>query len=92
MSRLRIHNEWFMPLAKRSCPCGQKKTEVFAWGEYHCAKWRTVDHFCRTCFEHRVLNRLIAHAGPCGCVFELKARTGYSIPDWIKMPAQKCAA
>ncbi len=86
MAKPRIHNEWFMPLSKTSCPCGCKKVQVFAWGEYHHGKWRTVDHFCQTCFEERVQKRLVQHADPCGCSFQLQARTGYSIPDWIKMP------
>lgn len=86
MSKIRIHNEWFMPIAKRTCLCGQKKTEVFSWGEYVIGKWRTVDHFCQSCFVERVAVRLSEHAGPCGCVFALKARSGYSIPAWIKMP------
>lgn len=87
----RVHNEWFQPLAKKSCPCGCKKTEVFAWGEYQYGKWRTVSHFCRQCFTNRVLSRLVSHANNCGCNFELKARSGYRIPDWIQIPAA-CAA
>lgn len=84
--KVRVHNEWFMPIAKRSCPCGQKKVEVFAWGEYVNGKWRTVDHFCHTCFQVRVIPRLTSHAAGCGCTFALNARSGYRIPEWIKMP------
>lgn len=86
MAKVRIHNEWFQPIQKTTCPCGQKKTDMFAWGEYVNGKWRTMDHFCQSCFVERVQKRLIAHAGPCGCVFNLIARNGYSIPSWIQMP------
>lgn len=82
----KIHNEWFQPIVKRSCPCNKKKTDVFAWGEYVCGKWRTVDYFCESCFESRVVSRLISHKNDCGCSFALVARSGYSIPAWIKMP------
>ena len=92
MPKTRVHNEWFQPLKLTSCPCGCKKTEVFAWGEYVNGRWCTVGHFCKMCFSKEVVPRLIAHAGDCGCTFELRPRCGYSIPKWIKMPALKCAA
>lgn len=85
MTKQRIHNEWFQPLVKKTCPCGQKKTEVFAWGEYHCGKWRTISHFCQSCFPD-IQKQLNTHAGSCGCSFELKARSGHGpLPEWIKM-------
>lgn len=89
---LRIHNEWFQPLVKRNCPCGQKGVDCFAWGEYVSAKWRTVEHFCKDCFARRVLGRLKVHAAECGCVFQVQARSGYRIPNWIQIPSQECAA
>jgi hypothetical protein len=92
MAKVRIHNEWFQPLSKTTCPCGCKKVEVIAWGEYVCGKWRTVDHFCRNCFQHRVLSRLLAHAKPCGCSFNFQARTGHSLPDFIKQAEGLCQA
>lgn len=85
-SKIRVHNEWFQPIVKTTCPCGVKKTSVFAWGEYIAAKWRTVDYFCEACFETRVIPRLVSHAGDCGCQFNLTARSGHRIPEWIKMP------
>lgn len=84
--KVRVHNEWFMPLTKTSCPCGCRKTEVFAWGEYVNGKWRTISHFCRQCFTTEVIPRLTAHAAGCGCTFSLNARSGYRIPEWIAMP------
>jgi hypothetical protein len=89
---LRIHNEWFQPLVKTTCPCGWKGVSCYAWGEYVNAKWRTVEHFCRECFEARVLKRLISHASECGCIFQVQARSGYSIPTWIQIPQKECAA
>lgn len=86
MPKQRIHNEWFMPMAKTTCPCGHKKKPVFAWGEYVYGKWRTVDHFCEHCFVSRVISRLVIHKAQCGCEFALVPRSGYSIPSWIKMP------
>lgn len=85
-----VHNEWFQPLAKRSCECGAKRVDTFAWGEYVCGKWRTVAHFCANCFHERVQTRLIAHAKTCGCAFNLTARSGHTIPPWIRMPMTDC--
>jgi hypothetical protein len=92
MAKPRVHNEYFMPLVKTSCPCGKKHARVFAWGEYHCARWSTVDHFCQDCFATRVLPRLTSHAHGCGCSFSFNARSGYNIPAWIAMPPVSCAA
>lgn len=89
MAQNRVHNEWFMPLVKTSCPCGKKKVEVFAWGEYFRNRWNTIEHFCRSCFITRVRSRLVVHAKGCGCSFVLNARSGYKIPDWIKMPQKR---
>lgn len=90
----RVHNEYFMAVVRKSCPCGSNgvrgraKYQVYAWGEYHCAKWRTVDYFCELCFQSRVQARLIPHAAECGCSFNLVGRSGHSIPSWICMPAK----
>lgn len=86
----RIHNEWFQGISKTSCPCGQKHVQVYSWGEYHNAKWRTVDHFCQDCFKERVLSRLVSHVSDCGCSFAFKARSGHSLPDWLKAAEQRC--
>jgi hypothetical protein len=86
MTKPRIHNEWFQPIVKTSCPCGRKKTTVVAWGQYVRCRWNTIDHCCQDCFDSRVVGRLLAHAGQCGCHFQLQARSGYRLPDWIRMP------
>lgn len=96
MAKVRIHNEYFQSVTRKACPCGSNsrrgapKNQVFAWGEYHIAKWRTVDYFCEVCFTTRIIPQLVSHAGNCGCTFELKARSGHSIPDWITMPTAAC--
>jgi len=85
------HNEYFQPIVKTTCECGAKKTQVYSWGEYVVGKWRTVSYCCKSCFPVRVLPRLISHAGECGCRFNLVARMGHSLPDWIRM-SDTCVA
>lgn len=93
MPKQRIHNEWFQPLKKTACHCGQRGVQVFAWGEYVNGKWRTVAHFCEHCFAKEVVTRLVDHARPCGCTFKLVARTGYGpLPDFIKTAEAQCNA
>lgn len=92
----RVHNEWFMLLVKRSCLCGCKKTQVFAWGEYVCARWRTVEHFCAACYQERVFSRLSSHLQGCGCSFSLRAKN-FDEKDypWLFLPSGEmkgCAA
>lgn len=87
-AKLRQHNEYFMPLAKNKCPTCKdggirKPVEVWAWGEYQYGKWRTVKHFCSHCFASEVVEPLLGHAGDCGCVINLVARSGYSLPSWL---------
>lgn len=84
--KIRNHNEWFMPLVKRKCECGQRDIQMFAWGEYsRTGKWRTIEHFCQNCFSERVQKPLREHVGPCGCTVTLVARSGHSIPNWISL-------
>lgn len=90
------HNEWFHPLAKKVCACGQSKHklrkdpvkaaafQVVAWGEYVYGKFRTVDHVCPECVDERMISRLFDHLKKCGCAFAFKARCGYSLPEFIK--------
>lgn len=86
MTKPRNHNEWFQPLVKKKCPtCGTKSNDVYAWGEYVNGKWRTVKHFCKSCFHKEVVVPLEAHSGPCGCIITLQARSGYSLPDWLTL-------
>ena len=88
------HHEYFQRLAETTCPCGVKKTEVFSWGEYANGRWRTISYCCEACFTVRVVGLIEAHAGDCGCVFELRPRSGTGpLPGWIKLPETSlCAA
>jgi hypothetical protein len=89
----RTHREWFQPLARNGrCDCGMSRIDrqirhederLFAWGEYITGKWHKVRNFCQDCFETEVKRSLYHHASGCGCTFELCARSGYSIPEWI---------
>lgn len=91
MKKQRVHGEYFQPLVRKVCDCGQK-TKVWAWGEYVAGRWRTVMHFCEHCFPSRVLGRLSAHAGECGCTFELRARAGSGpLPAWLTLNDASCA-
>jgi len=89
MVKTNHHNEWFRPVTKTTCSCGQKKTQVYSWGEYVCAKWRTIDYVCQNCFPI-VSERLQQHKKECGCEFKLIGYRGCSLPDWLKMPVQSC--
>ncbi len=85
----KVHNEYFQPIAKRTCPCGRKKTQIFSWGEYVAGKFRKIDHFCQDCFSYRVIPRLVNHAEECGCSFRIQPRSGHIIPSWIDETFQK---
>lgn len=90
MAKVRNHNEWFMPLVKRKCPCGERNVQCYAWGEYsRTGKWNTVKHFCQKCFAYEVKAALLDHAGPCGCTITLVPRYGYNLPEWINLNESK---
>lgn len=87
MAIARQHKEWFKAIAKRTCTCGQKKTDVFSWGEYVSGKWRTVDYVCQSCFP-QILKRLQSHKNDCGCEFKLVGYRGQALPEWLVIPSQ----
>lgn len=88
-TKQRLHREWFRPVLRgnrKSCPsCGEKLRgeQIWCHGEYVNAKWRNVEDFCRRCWDG-VRAKLLAHAGPCGCQFEL---VGYhtGLPWWLSL-------
>lgn len=87
----KAHNEWFMALAtKRRCPTCLGKGPVFAWGEYAAGRWRVIIHFCQGCFKEQVADRLRAHTKGCGCTVTFCARSGHSLPDFIKQEELLC--
>jgi hypothetical protein len=88
--RPRDHNEWFRPVSlggRKSCPeCGAALApgeSVWSWGEYVRAKWRTVAHFCKDCYQDRVRKLLLDHQRGCGCGVSLVAYGGGRLPDWL---------
>jgi hypothetical protein len=85
MAKARQHNEWFKLIVKRTCSCGQKKTDVYSWGEYIAARWNTIDYVCESCFP-QIVNRLLSHAQDCGCEFNLIGYRGTILPAWLKLP------
>lgn len=90
MAKQRSHNEWFRSVSlggRKSCPsCGVKLNgeKVWSWGEYVRAKWHTVLHFCKACFQDRVKGPLTDHVGGCGCDVVLRGQ-GESLPDWLTL-------
>lgn len=110
MPKQDTHNEWFQPVAKQAygggsrCPCGLSRTDrtklgldpqMYSWGNYIATRWVNVGYCCQGCFLARVIPRLITHALPCGCTFQLQGRRGHPLPPWIKLPdnfAAQCAA
>ena len=102
-SKVRVHNEWFQDTCYGVCSCGSNRRSrrkagvdltVYAWGEYHSAKWRTVRLVCEMCFQRDIIPQLRRHADPCGCAFALCARSGHSLPPWITLEGSgvRCAA
>lgn len=86
------HNEWFQSLSskRKSCPnCHAKLLygeSIWAWGEYFSGKWRTVKHFCKSCFIKEVQGLLISHTAGCGCEVHLCSRSDYGpLPAWLTL-------
>jgi hypothetical protein len=108
MPKQRVHNEWFQPVQKQAygggsrCPCGCSKKDrikagqdpqMYAWGEYVHAKWRTIKYFCHSCYNKEVLEQLAMHANGCGCIFQLNPRSGHGpLPTWLQLTDQICKA
>jgi hypothetical protein len=95
MPAQRNHNEWFRPVScggRKSCPgCHAKlgKNEsIWSWGNYVRAKWNTVTHFCKECFETRVAEGLLEHAGECGCTITLVMYHAVQ-PKWLRLKKRR---
>lgn len=93
-TKTRVHREHIRPVGlsgRKSCPsCGSKLAvpQWWSWGEYHNAKWRTVQHFCQLCYATDVERKLVTHALQCGCTFELVGHglPNNELPGWIQLP------
>lgn len=95
MKKVRNHNEWFRTVSlgnRKSCPTCKKKLEagesIWSWGEYLNAKWRTILHFCKNCYEEEVKQKLQSHAAECGCNITLVYKD--PAPDWLKLDQDLC--
>lgn len=96
MANQRNHNEWFRTVSlggRKSCPTCREKLEpgesIWTWGEYVCAKWRNVKHFCKLCFSEQVQKPLLAHAGDCGCSITLQIKD-WERPAWLTLETPSC--
>lgn len=92
MAKQRSHNEWFTTVSlgnRKSCPLCKTKLEpnesIWSWGNYVCAKWRTIKHFCKNCYVEEVLKPLTDHTDDCGCTVQLIVKGG-GRPEWLKLP------
>lgn len=95
MAKVREHNEYFRTVSlgnRKSCPnCSTKLPygeQIWSWGNYVRVKWITVQYFCCNCFAngyHNPKQRLIDHAGPCGCTFNLIGYRGEKLPAWLTL-------
>lgn len=88
----RNHNEWFRSVSlrgRKSCPSCKEKLQpgekIWSWGEYVHGKWRTVDHFCKSCFQENVKSRLTGHSVDCGCSITLVGYGGGELPEWLTL-------
>lgn len=94
-TRIRIHNEWFMPSAsEKRCNCGSNVSSrtaaghdpvVYINGAYIYGKWHREGLVCQSCLS-TFIQRLRAHAAPCGCTFALQPRMGHTLPPWLMLP------
>jgi hypothetical protein len=105
-TKVRVHNEWFQSSASEGkCRCGSnvrsrraagQDLTLWIWGEYHNGNWRRIQTVCEGCFASVIIPQLRRHAQPCGCTFQLCARSGHGpLPIWMKLPEdfnQACAA
>jgi hypothetical protein len=90
-TKQRLHREQFRTVScggRKSCPSCKKKLgngeSIWSWGEYLYGKRRTVDYFCKECFPE-IRQKLVHHAGGCGCQFELVGYQGTVLPSWLTL-------
>lgn len=79
--------------SRKSCPTCKAKLEpnefVWSWGEYVVGKWRTVKHFCKTCFPSEVQESLSSHTDDCGCQINLVGYSGTELPKWLTLEKRR---
>lgn len=88
--KVREHNEHFQTVnlgGRKSCPtCYVKKAgQLYWWFEYVRVRRNTVKHFCAACYGKEVRDKLLEHAGPCGCTITLVWHGDGPRPDWLTL-------
>jgi hypothetical protein len=89
--RVRQHNEYFRSVAAERKSCKECKSKFvngevqWCWGEYSRLRWYTITWFCKHCFDNRVKNRLLSHSKPCGCMVNILAYRGETLPEWLSL-------
>lgn len=88
MAKARVHNEYFRQVFlnnRKSCSNCKVKLQgkaLYSWGEYHNVRWRTVLHFCESCYDESVYQPLVSHTRQCGCDIALVYR-GIDRPKFL---------
>jgi len=76
--------------SRKSCPTCKAKLEssefIWSWGEYHNARFRSITHFCKSCFSDNVLAPMAKHTDECGCVIAFRRRGSIPMPAWLFLP------
>ncbi len=69
---------YFQPIKRKTCVCGQKKTEVCSMGDYVRGKYRNANYCCPHCWADNVKRYELEK-------YELTARAGYCLPFWVNV-------
>lgn len=76
--------------SRKSCPACKAKLEpnefIWSWGEYVNARFRSITHFCKSCFKVNVLDPMAKHTDECGCRIEFRRRGSIPMPAWLTLP------
>ena len=71
--------------SRKTCPTCKAKLlpgeYIWGWYEYHNARKRLIQKFCRSCFPS-IRESLNSHTDTCGCQVTL---CGDSLPDWLTL-------
>lgn len=93
------HNEWFRTVDDKVCECGRRTSrtyrnkplaeseqcqQVYSWGQYVIAKWRTIYHFCEHCALEKIEPVLSNHIAECGCSVSFQWKDIRPMPQFLK--------
>lgn len=79
----KVYKEYFRLISRKTCCCGQVKTNVYSWGEYRAAKWHTVEYICSNCWNHYA-TKLNSYKSATGCSFLLVGKD-CKLPSWLTL-------